>query len=58
MWIENVRSDGVRVEPDGENWVIVRDGSPVVKECPCCDLPFAKPRPARLIADYLYPEQL
>jgi hypothetical protein len=53
LWQDNVRDDGVRVEQDGDSWIIVLVGeAEPIRQCPCCDKPFASAINAKQLADY------
>ena len=55
-WTDNKRSDGCAIVQGVDSWVIMPadEGLPLAL-CPCCDKPFATPRSARLVADFMFP---
>jgi hypothetical protein len=55
-WIGNRRSDGVEVRVmRGDNYEIIRQGSPSVDRCFCCGAIMLTAREAKMVADRLYP---
>lgn len=56
VWVGDRRVDGVEIRMmRGDNYEIVRAGSPSVDRCHCCGAIMLTARDAKRVADRLYP---